>query len=182
LSHQQSPRRTKRPPFARRLRLVNLRRDEPGASAIRPRDICRNVQNEESRAPGQCDGAAPPRCPIAPFTSSRPAIKSLAGRRRCTFFQHPLRRRGAPRSLPCSRRWPRSDAQSRPILYSLPRRRCYAWHGVDRPASRHAGLRSRFHVLLSAAWKRGHAQANDRHSSRVFGMPPRGFARTTRNG
>ena len=37
-------------------------------------------------------------------------------------------------------------AQSRPIFYSLPRRRCYAGHGVDRPASRHAGLRSRFHV------------------------------------
>src|SRR5271166_6485800 len=36
----------------------------------------------------------------------------------------------------------RSDAQSRPILYSLPRRRCYARHGVDRPASRHAGPRS----------------------------------------
>jgi hypothetical protein len=29
--------------------------------------------------------------------------------------------------------------QSRPIFYSLPRRRCYARHGVDRPASRHAG-------------------------------------------
>ena len=29
--------------------------------------------------------------------------------------------------------------QSRPILYSLTRRRCYARHGVDRPASRHAG-------------------------------------------
>ena len=28
------------------------------------------------------------------------------------------------------------------IFYSLPRRRCYARHGVDRPASRHAGLRS----------------------------------------
>jgi hypothetical protein len=32
------------------------------------------------------------------------------------------------------------------IFYSLPRRRCYARHGVDRPASRHAGLHSRFHV------------------------------------
>jgi hypothetical protein len=30
----------------------------------------------------------------------------------------------------------------RPIFYSLPRRRCYAWRGVDRPASRHAGPRS----------------------------------------
>jgi hypothetical protein len=39
-----------------------------------------------------------------------------------------------------------------------------------------------FHVLLSAAWKHGHAQANDRHSSCVFATPPRGFARTTRNG
>ena len=37
-------------------------------------------------------------------------------------------------------------AQSRPILYSLPQRRCYARHVVDRPASRHAGLHSRFHV------------------------------------
>jgi hypothetical protein len=33
----------------------------------------------------------------------------------------------------------RSDAQSRPIFYSLSRRRCYARHGVDRPASRHGG-------------------------------------------
>ncbi|HZZ21621.1 MAG TPA: hypothetical protein VFE60_03150 [Roseiarcus sp.] len=33
-----------------------------------------------------------------------------------------------------------------------------------------------------AAWKCNHAQANDRHSSRVFAMPPRGFAPTTRNG
>ena len=36
----------------------------------------------------------------------------------------------------------RRPAQSRPIFYSLPRRRCYARDGVDRPASRHAGLRS----------------------------------------
>ena len=39
-----------------------------------------------------------------------------------------------------------SEGQSRPIFYSLPRRRCYARHGVDRPAGRHAGLHSRFHV------------------------------------
>ena len=32
------------------------------------------------------------------------------------------------------------------IFYSLPQRRCYARHGVDRPAGRHAGLHSRFHV------------------------------------
>ena len=38
------------------------------------------------------------------------------------------------------------QTESRPIFYSLPRRRCYARHGVDRPASRHAGLHSRFHV------------------------------------
>jgi hypothetical protein len=54
-----------------------------------------------------------------------------------------------------------------------------AW--IDRPVDTQ-GLRSCFHVFLSAAWKRSHAQANDRHSSRVFAMPPRGFARTTRNG
>ena len=76
---------------------------------------------------------------------------------------------------------PRSDAHSRPIFYSLSQRRCYARRGMDRPAGRHAGLRPCFHVLLSAAWKRGHAQANDRHSSRVFAMPARGFAQTTRN-
>jgi hypothetical protein len=34
----------------------------------------------------------------------------------------------------------------RPILSSIPQRRCYAWHGVDRLARRHAGLHSRFHV------------------------------------
>ena len=90
--------------------------------------------------------------------------------------------RGPSGRPPASAIGTRSDAQSRPIFYSLPRRRCYARHGVDRPASRHAGLRSCFHVLLSAAWKRGHAQANDRHSSRVFAMRPRGFTRTTRNG
>jgi hypothetical protein len=50
----------------------------------------------------------------------------------------PLRRRSAPRSLSCSRSRPRSDSQSRSIFYSLPQR-CYARHGVDRPASRHAG-------------------------------------------
>ena len=54
-----------------------------------------------------------------------------------------------------------------------------AW--IDRPVDTQ-GCAPCFHVLLSAAWKRGHAQANDRHSSRVFAMPPRGFARTTRNG
>jgi hypothetical protein len=54
-----------------------------------------------------------------------------------------------------------------------------AW--IDRPVDTQ-GLRSCFHVFLSAAWKRSHAQANDRHYSRVFAMPPRDFARTTRNG
>jgi hypothetical protein len=34
----------------------------------------------------------------------------------------------------------------RPTFYSLPRRQCYARQEVDRPASRHAGLHSRFHV------------------------------------
>jgi hypothetical protein len=54
-----------------------------------------------------------------------------------------------------------------------------AW--IDRPVDTQ-GLRSCFHVFLSAAWKRSHAQANDRHSSRVFETPPGGFAQTTRNG
>ena len=45
----------------------------------------------------------------------------------------------------------RSDAQSRPIFYSLPRRRCYARHGVNRPASRHAGCAPCFHVLLRSS-------------------------------
>ena len=44
-----------------------------------------------------------------------------------------------------------------------------AW--IDRPVDTQ-GCAPCFHVLLSAAWKRGHAQANDRHSSRVFAMPP----------
>ena len=51
-----------------------------------------------------------------------------------------------------------------------------AW--IDRPVDTQ-GCAPCFHVLLSAAWKRGHAQANDRHSSCVFAMPPRGFAPTT---
>ena len=54
-----------------------------------------------------------------------------------------------------------------------------AW--IDRPVDTQ-GRAPCFHVLLSAAWKHGHALANDRHSSRVFAMAPRGFARTTRNG
>jgi hypothetical protein len=54
-----------------------------------------------------------------------------------------------------------------------------AW--IDRPVETQ-GRAPCFHVLLSAAWKHDHAQANDRHSSRVFAMPLRGFARTTRNG
>jgi hypothetical protein len=54
-----------------------------------------------------------------------------------------------------------------------------AW--IDRPVDTQ-GRAPCFHVLLSAAWKHGHAQANDRHSSRVFATPPRGFAPTTRNG
>jgi hypothetical protein len=53
-----------------------------------------------------------------------------------------------------------------------------AW--IDRPVDTQ-GCAPCFHVLLSAAWKRGHAQANDRQSYRVFAMPPRGIARTTRN-
>ena len=51
-----------------------------------------------------------------------------------------------------------------------------AW--IDRPVDTQ-GRAPCFHVLLSAAWKHGHAQANDRHSSGVFAMPPRGFAPTT---
>ena len=35
------------------------------------------------------------------------------------------------------------DDSSGPYSYSLPRRGCYARHGVDRPASRHAGPRLR---------------------------------------
>ena len=54
-----------------------------------------------------------------------------------------------------------------------------AW--IDRPVDTQ-GLRSLLPRPPRAAWKRGHAQANDRHSSRVFATPPRGFARTTRNG
>ena len=54
-----------------------------------------------------------------------------------------------------------------------------AW--IDRPVDTQD-----LHSLLprppSAAWKCSHAQAEERHSSRVFAMPPRGFARTTRNG
>jgi hypothetical protein len=51
-----------------------------------------------------------------------------------------------------------------------------AW--IDRPIDTQ-GWAPCFHVPLSAAWKRGHAQANGRHSSRVFAMPLEGptFAR-----
>ena len=40
-----------------------------------------------------------------------------------------------------------------------------AW--IDRPVDTQ-GCAPCFHVLLSAAWKRCHAQANDRHSSRII--------------
>jgi hypothetical protein len=76
----------------------------------------------------------------------------------------------------------RSDRQSPLIFYSSLGDRVMlgtAW--IDRPVDTQ-GCAPCFHVLLSAAWKRAHAQANDRRSSRVFAMPPRGFARTTRNG
>ena len=42
---------------------------------------------------------------------------------------------------------------------------------IDRPVDTR-GLRSLLPRSSSAAWKRAHAQANDRHSSRVFAMPP----------
>ena len=54
--------------------------------------------------------------------------------------QNPAGSRGWPRPARLERR---SDAQSiGHVFYSLLRRRCYARHGVDRPASRHAGPRS----------------------------------------
>ena len=66
------------------------------------------------------------------------------------FLRHPQRPpRSGPGGLWSASASPigtRSDAQSRPIFYSLPQRRCYARRGVDRPASRQAGLHSRFHV------------------------------------
>ena len=77
---------------------------------------------------------------------------------------------------------PRSDAQFGPSsIPSLGDRVMLNTAWIDRPVDTQ-GRAPCFHVLLSAAWKRSHAQANDRHSSRVFAMPPRGFARTTRNG
>ena len=77
---------------------------------------------------------------------------------------------------------PRSDAQSRPSsIPSLGDGVMLGAAWIDRPVDTQ-GRAPCFHVLLSAAWKHGHAQANDRHSSRVFATPPRGFARTIRNG
>ena len=57
---------------------------------------------------------------------------------------HALSRAGARRSRETREvsLTPRSDMHCRPIFYSLPQRRCYARHGVDRPAGRHAGLHS----------------------------------------
>ena len=54
-----------------------------------------------------------------------------------------------------------------------------AW--IDRPVDTQ-DLHFLLYALPSAAWMCSHAQANDRHSSRVLAMLPRGFARTTRNG
>ena len=49
-----------------------------------------------------------------------------------------------PKRPSCPRRRARGfqQTESRPVFYSLPRRRRYARHGVDRPASRYAGPRS----------------------------------------
>ena len=82
----------------------------------------------------------------------------------------------------CSRRWPRSDASLGPIsIPSLGNGVMLGTAWIDRPVDTQ-GLRSLLPRPPRAAWKRGHAQANDRHSSRVFATPPRGLARTTRNG
>ena len=56
-----------------------------------------------------------------------------------------------------------------------------AWMSFGQP-TRRATLPASRTSSFSAAWKCGHAQANDRHSSRDLPMPLRGFARTTRNG
>jgi hypothetical protein len=61
-------------------------------------------------------------------------------------YENEINERGSSGRPSASAIGTRFDAQSRPIFYSLPRRRCYARHGVDRLASRHAGLHSRFHV------------------------------------
>jgi hypothetical protein len=57
-------------------------------------------------------------------------------------YENEINERGSSGRPSASAIGTRFDAQSRPIFYSLPRGRCYARHGVDRPASRHAGPRS----------------------------------------
>ena len=128
----------------------------------------------------------PPRYPIA-SPASRHALhtkplRGPAGRRQGAFFQHPCaaaarpavcRVQGAGRVLTRSLGPSSIPSLGDGVMLGT------AW--IDRPVDTQ-GCAPCFHVLLSAAWKCGHAQANDRHSSRVFAMPPRGFARTTRNG
>jgi hypothetical protein len=70
------------------------------------------------------------------------------------------RLRGPPRvRRPARLADPLPAAAPRPHDYPVRQRRCYARRGVDRPASRHAGLHSRFHVPFRAAWKCSHAHA-----------------------
>ena len=61
-------------------------------------------------------------------------------------YENEINERGSSGRPSASAIGTRFDAQSRPIFYSLPQRRCYARRGVDRLASRDAGLHSRFHV------------------------------------
>jgi hypothetical protein len=121
--------------------------------------------------------AAFPLTPRTPSLSANPP-----GRRRGTFFQHPPRRRSALLSAVFKALAAFLSGSLGPSsIPSLGDGVMVGTAWIDRPVDTQ-GCAPCFHVLLSAAWKRGHAQANDRHSSRVFAMPPKGFARTTRNG
>ncbi len=122
------------------------RRDGPKGGGRSPGAF--SSEARQSPAPAACTCVTDP-AQVEAFTRPPPSLTprtpslsaSPPGRRRGTFFQHP-----APPQRPAIRRVQGAgrvpDTQSRLILYSLPRRRCYAQHGVDRPASRHAGLHS----------------------------------------
>ena len=172
---------------------VEPRRNKGGFLAGRCRGFCSPAVPCRPAPPRFLYFAHPPcggllRVPPSPRVRSRghapqpKPLRELAGRRRGTFFQHPCaaaarpavcRVQGAGRVLTRSLGPSSIPSLGDGVMLGT------AW--IDRPVDTQ-GCAPCFHVLLSAAWKRGHAQANDRHSSRVFAMPPRGFARTTRNG
>ena len=160
---QDPPGRAARPRERRSPKRASVRRTSSGSRIFR-----RGIRLPDRR---------PRAVRLRPSCRVPPRTQSLAGRRRGTLFRHPR----APQSAVFSAGRVLTRSLGPSSIPSLGDGVMLGTAWIDRPVDTQ-GCAPCFHVLLSAAWKCGHAQANDRHSSRVFAMPPRGFARTTRNG